>query len=230
MSQTTGNMIYFYHLMLYFYHKNKCTMFMVYGKGIHFKKIHVTGLLHLKLVISTLKIKNVEVDISDIETITNWKYRSKIILIMQLIIKWKINYFLKYNGVKTIQNLMNLLNDRMKLFFANGVKQKVSKKGEPWLEIVDKKMRDNLHIVLRTCQFRITSLWRGSVVTWMMYLLPLTRWNKLVRKTDYVACLDRDEAHTMFDMAHTSKAWLVSWEFSRGSYVWRWLNANLITG
>lgn len=115
MSQTTGNMIYFYHLMLYFYHKNKCTMFMVYGKGIYFKKIHVTGLLHLKLVISTLKIKNVEVDISDIETITNWKYRSKIILIMQLIIKWKINYFLKYNGVKTVQNLMNLLNDRMKL-------------------------------------------------------------------------------------------------------------------
>lgn len=43
---------------------------------------------------------------------------------------------------------MNLINDRMKLFFANGVKQKVPKKGEPWLEIVDKKMRDNLHIVL----------------------------------------------------------------------------------
>lgn len=41
-----------------------------YGKGVHFKKIHVTGLLHLKLVISTLKIKNIEVDISDIETIT----------------------------------------------------------------------------------------------------------------------------------------------------------------
>lgn len=59
----------------------------VYGKGVHFKKIHVTGLLHLKLVISTLKIKNIEVDISDIETITNLKYRSKIILIMQLIIK-----------------------------------------------------------------------------------------------------------------------------------------------
>lgn len=85
-------------------------------------------MLHVKLVISTLKIKNIEVDISDIETVTNWKYRSKIILIMQLIITREINYFL--NAVqKRVQNLVNLINDRMKLLFANGVKQKVAEKG-----------------------------------------------------------------------------------------------------
>lgn len=31
--------------------------------------------------------------------------------------------------VKTVQNLMNLINDRMKLFFGNVVKQRVPKKG-----------------------------------------------------------------------------------------------------